>query len=564
MADDLKIDVGFDEEGFEKAQSKVSSYFRQLNSMIAKFEQTQAQLPLQLTTVISKSVAEINAAMRTIQRFQQHNLTSAQMGKMVRERHGAFFTDKIINELQSKVTHTRLPLSVFFAENAKLQRIIITEISNMVAAEKSNLDILKSVNSKYGVSEEYVKAILRVVRSASEQNAARNLDMGQYSKTMDDANLIKKEQGMRAAHQAEVNRLQNIINANIKKDPMMAHMAKITLDAKNEQEKLRRKSSGIDIPIAEPLKKSGMLGEKSGGGIKGAVGDAVGGMKGILGGVMKGAMLAPLLIGIDLLKQLVSFIMNLAPIKKVLEMFKGFMTIYLMPIALMLMSLLFPFILFFFQLLKTINIGKWMTNMVKLSNEISAIILVMYQAFRPLLALLLNNILVISQVLAVVVGGGLIALLAVLIAVSIGIEEFVIVAKFIYNFNKIMFTGMYNGLMLSYRLINGVLPPMLNVALGIWNGIKLLTGGFNNMSKGLTSIVGAIHLPKLAGGGTILQTGAAIVHKGEVVTSHPVRNNISVNVNLAGGSTMPYTTPQELGKVIATEIERRLASVRRW
>ncbi len=497
MADDLKIDVGFDEEGFKKAQKEISNYFRVLNSMLSKFEETQAKLPLQLTTVISKSIAEINAAMRTIHRFQQHDLTSAQMGKMVRQRHGGFFSDKLIAEMQSKVTNTKAPIGVFLAENAKLQRMMITEIASMVTEEKSVKDIIKTMSDKYGASETYTRAILRVVRNPAEETRR-----------------AKAEIAMKA--------------------------------------------------VAEPLKKFGMLGEKGGGGIKGAVGDAVGGMKGILGGVMKGVMLAPLLIGIDLLKQLVSFIMNLAPMKKVLEMFKGFMTIYLMPIALMLMSLLFPFILFFFQLLKTINIGKWMTNMVKLSNEISAIILVMYQAFRPLLALLLNNILIISQVLAVVVGGGLIALLAVLIAASIGIEEFVIIAKFIYNFNKIMFTGMYNEIMFLYRLIKGGLPVMINIALGIWNGIKLLTGGFNSMSKGLTSIVGAIHLPKLAGGGTVMQTGAAIVHKGEVVTSHPVRNNISVNVNLAGGSTMPYTTPQELGKVIATEIERRLASVRRW
>ena len=72
---------------------------------------------------------------------------------------------------------------------------------------------------------------------------------------------------------------------------------------------------------------------------------------------------------------------------------------------------------------------------------------------------------------------------------SIGIEEFVIVAKFIYNFNKIMFTGMYNGLSISGigNTVNGTF--LLNVTFisppaepDVWGSAAIFVGVISSFS----------------------------------------------------------------------------------
>ncbi len=267
-------------------------------------------------------------------------------------------------------------------------------------------------------------------------------------------------------------------------------------------------------------------------------------MKGGLSSMAKGAgALAVPLVGIltiigKNISSIAEFIMRLAPIQAVLQAMSAVLTLFFMPLALMMMQIFLPFVIFFFNLLKKIGLDTWMSRMDKWGQLVGNTLVGLLQFAQPVLSAAAQALMFIMQYL----GSGVIA-----VAIVSLLMPLLIIAAAV----KVIQMSAQGWILLGTKIWN-VLNSLYSEARRITTAISAI----NPLNSG-------IKLPALASGGAVSTTGAAIVHTGETVIPANRKvggDTINIILNVHSQSFDANRFADEVEKAL----ERKRAMKGRW
>lgn len=288
--------------------------------------------------------------------------------------------------------------------------------------------------------------------------------------------------------------------------------------------------------IFSSLKRGfGALGKS---GIKSIVGGEKGGEGLSAAGVGIGVMGG--LAAITILTKMLKFIMDLAPVKAIMQIIQKLLTIFFLPPAIMFMAIMLPFLLLFTSILRQINLPQFITQIMQVSKVISTILGALVAYLKPYLIEGIKALMYVMIGLGVVLATPLIMIMTVIILVSTAI-----------------------GLLVS--LIKPFIPIMQKVFLDIYNILKGIYNFFaNGISNAGSDVLNALKsVTKLQTGGTIGSNGLAYLHKGEVVVpaGQNTTNNLGVTVH---ANVSREVDVNQLADVIYKRIQYKLRGNSSW
>ncbi len=286
-------------------------------------------------------------------------------------------------------------------------------------------------------------------------------------------------------------------------------------------------------------------GGKEGGGILGKVGgffkqtfSKIGGSSaghaalvgGIAGGVA-GAL-------VSILTKIAGFVTNLAPIKAALHIASKVLTMFMLPASMVILAILLPFLQFFMNIFKTINLPQIMNQMMSVSTLIAGVLTDAFNFLKPIMPEL-------AKTLVYIMVGVTILLLSPLLAIVAIITAFAVVIGLIE---------------LGIKDVSKFVQPLANLLAPIGTAIMGLVNFFTGKStvstieSGVKSLFSFI--PGFASGGHIYSSGLAYVHSGETVIpanqSNTTNNNFNINLSSTGNTSMDIN---QLAKEIKKRIE---------
>jgi len=330
------------------------------------------------------------------------------------------------------------------------------------------------------------------------------------------------------------------------------------------------------VPIA------GLKGEVLRAGISTAESGLVGALTGIVG----------------LLSIIVKFVMGMVIVRKIMKAIQQVFQVFFIPMALVVLGFLLPFLMLMSSLLKSIDWKKYVSLMMEISKVVTEIL-------KPLFDVLKKNlpeIIKVTTYIGMFIGAMLLAPLLTIMGI---IYVFVSVAKMIYSFIKWVspyvigflkwiYSVMKNSYSFLVSILRGIpdfimnlpsnllhllisamdylifkLPSKLaglftNLGHDIITGISsMITGGFSSIGQDLSNFFSG----KFQTGGIVGRTGIAVVHAGETIipagyNSSASRGGMVVNLHVeVHGSNINESV---LVDRIIRELENEVASRRRW
>ncbi len=282
--------------------------------------------------------------------------------------------------------------------------------------------------------------------------------------------------------------------------------------------------------------KGGILG-KVGGFFKqtfSKIGGASAGHAALVGGIAGGVAGAL----VSILTKIAGFVTNLAPIKAALHIASKVLTMFMLPASMVILAILLPFLQFFMNIFKTINLPQIMNQMMSVSGMIASVLTDAFNFLKPIMPEL-------AKTLVYIMVGVTILLLSPLLAIVAIITAFAVVIGLIE---------------LGIKDVSKFVQPLANLLAPIGTAIMGLVNFFTGKStvstieSGVKSLFSFI--PGFASGGHIYSSGLAYVHSGETVIpanqSNTTNNNFNINLSSTGNTSMDIN---QLAKEIKKRIE---------
>lgn len=339
------------------------------------------------------------------------------------------------------------------------------------------------------------------------------------------------------------------------------------------------------------------------GGLKAAGTAAAGGLAAAAGATTPGGAAGLIGAAGGPIGKIVELLSGLAPIQALLKVVSTIMTLFLMPIAIILMAILMPLLYPVLQLFAKLPWAKFMELSMAMSDKITGAIHSVGDQTKGINTDTNNKLIDIQrfnmQVHAwdVAVTADIKNTIASVGSSIVGIYTWFVsslgpIAKDIYNgihgawsilssiwswfggsmegvFNDINSTigGVWRILASIWDWFTSVLQPITQA---IGNGVGAVVGAVNEVGK----VLGAANpfswsMPSLATGGLITSTGVAFLHAGErVVPASAVHGNASgggnITVNVTGNTIAKDVDIAKLARQIAKEISDNSRKLRTW
>jgi hypothetical protein len=298
--------------------------------------------------------------------------------------------------------------------------------------------------------------------------------------------------------------------------------------------------------------------ESEGGGILGGIGKGIKGMfttglKGMGVGLSMGA-------GIAIMQKILSFVMSLAPIRAVMQMIGKIMTLFMLPASMVILAFLLPFLMFFMDVMKQVNLPQFMTQILTFFSGMSVYLNELFKIIQPYLPQIM-------KVMMLIMAGIVVGLMSPILAIVLAITGIFALIALLIPVAKIISSDIVS-IVNAFKVLISSTEKMLKPLDWIW---KAIVTGFtdienvieainpSNIGHDITSLI-----PKFATGGHVYSEGIAYLHAGEtVVPSSNSTSNVSntIHVNVSGGNNID---PDQLAKQILKRIEYKTRGSVSW
>ena len=323
---------------------------------------------------------------------------------------------------------------------------------------------------------------------------------------------------------------------------------------------------------------------------------------GLTGNVIKAGVKAGALVAVtsvlSVLTKIMTFVENMKIIKTILSAMSNVFQVFFIPMALVVLGFLLPFLVLMANLLRSIDWKSYVSMMKKLSVEVM-------QFIKPLFAFLkkyLPDIIKVTTYVGMLVGALIIAPLLVIIAsidvllaVISAIRKFIEVAgaflkehliwladlvrsfevkaieffastiQFFMELPYIIFSKFLSGIdYLVFKLPSVLSGLFQTLSQNIVQGISsVISGGFSSIGKD----IGNFFAGSFQTGGVVGKTGIARVHAGETIIPAGYNSSASKSgmiINLSINVSGSHIDENVLADRIIRELEDNVASRRRW
>ena len=330
--------------------------------------------------------------------------------------------------------------------------------------------------------------------------------------------------------------------------------------------------SGLTKGLGFSAKGSGGSGA---GGDAGAGAEGAGGAEAGSGGIGASKLAGGLgaAMAVAELAKIVTFVAGIAansvPMKAMLQLIEKTVTLFVLPAMIFFLGLMLPFIQFFFQILKSVNLPKVLTGMLTMGEQLGKVMMQMFQIIQPNLPLIFKALEVIMFIIAfsvvqplLVIGAAVMAIVAIITIVSDFIKLLFKGISKLVALGELIGSGISGLLSLLSGTFLSVVTTIASILQTVVNAIDSINP--SKMGSGIVSDIAGV-VPHLATGGHVYSQGLAYLHSGETVVPSNSSSNSSTTFNIhlssTGNTSMDLDT---LAKEVKRRIEYQTRGSRAW